>query len=49
LIIAYGIVATLPTATEDALTADRYALGPEWIIGFKVSPVVKNGLVEWFE
>lgn len=25
------------------------AFGPEWMIGFNVSPVVKNGLVGWFK
>jgi len=33
LLIAYGIVASLPTATEDALGTDRYTLGPEYLIG----------------
>jgi hypothetical protein len=33
LLIAYGIVASLPTATEDALGSDRYTLGPEYLIG----------------
>ena len=23
--------------------------GPEWLIGFNISPVVKNGLVDWFK
>ncbi len=25
------------------------AFGPEWMIGFNVSPVVNNGLVDWFK
>jgi len=25
------------------------AFGPEWMIGFNISPVVKNGLVDWFK
>jgi len=25
------------------------AFGPEWMIGFNVTPVVKNGLVDWFK
>jgi hypothetical protein len=33
LLTAYGIVASLPTATEDALGTDRYTLGPEYLIG----------------
>jgi hypothetical protein len=37
LLIAYGLVASLPTATEDALGSDRYTLGPEYLIG-KITP-----------
>jgi len=37
LLIAYGVVASLPTATEDALGSDRYTLGPEYLIG-KITP-----------
>ena len=37
LLIAYGFVASLPTATEDALGSDRYTLGPEYLIG-KITP-----------
>jgi hypothetical protein len=37
LLIAYGLVASLPTATEDALGSDRYTLGPEFLIG-KITP-----------
>jgi hypothetical protein len=33
LLIAYGIIASLPTATEDTLGSDRYTLGPEYLIG----------------
>jgi hypothetical protein len=34
---AWGIISTLPTATEDALGADRITLGPEMLIG-KLTP-----------
>jgi hypothetical protein len=37
LLIAYGLVASLPTATEDVLGSDRYTLGPEYLIG-KITP-----------
>ena len=37
LLIAYGFVASLPTATEDSLGSDRYTLGPEYLIG-KITP-----------
>lgn len=33
ILYAAGIVATLPTATEDELGQDRYAIGPEFLIG----------------
>lgn len=33
LLFAGGIVASLPTATEDGLGTDRYSLGPEFLIG----------------
>jgi len=33
LLIAGGIVSTIPTATNDALGSDRYTLGPEFLIG----------------
>lgn len=33
ILYAAGIVATLPTATEDELGDDRYAMGPEFLIG----------------
>lgn len=33
LLIAYGIISTLPTATEDTLGNDRLTLGPEFLIG----------------
>ncbi|HEY5738682.1 MAG TPA: hypothetical protein VIW27_03095 [Gammaproteobacteria bacterium] len=33
LLIAYGLVASLPTATEDGLGSERYTLGPEYLIG----------------
>jgi len=35
-LLAYGIVGTIPTATEDSLGTDRWTLGPEFFIG-KVS------------
>jgi len=33
MLYAGGIVASLPTATEDALGTDRYSMGPEFMIG----------------
>jgi hypothetical protein len=33
MIYAGGVAALLPTASDDALGADRYALGPEFLIG----------------
>ena len=33
LLIAYGIISSLPTATEDTLGSDRITLGPEYLIG----------------
>jgi hypothetical protein len=33
MLYAGGIVASLPTATEDALGTDRYSIGPEFMIG----------------
>jgi hypothetical protein len=33
MLYAAGIVASLPTATEDALGTDRYSIGPEFMIG----------------
>ena len=32
-LIAYGIIASLPTATDDSLGSDRWTLGPELLIG----------------
>jgi len=32
-ILAGGIISTLPTATKDELGADRYSLGPELLVG----------------
>jgi hypothetical protein len=49
LLYAGGIVASLPTATEDALGTDRYSIGPEWFIGINVAPVVENVLASWFK
>lgn len=37
ILYAAGIVATLPTATEDEIGQDRYAMGPEFLIG-KITP-----------
>jgi hypothetical protein len=44
LLIAYGIVASLPTATEDRLSSDRYTLGPEFLIG----KITKNYVIGAF-
>ena len=33
ILFAGGLVASLPTATEDALGTDRYAIGPEFLLG----------------
>ncbi len=33
LIIAGGLISTIPTATDDALGSDRWTLGPEFLIG----------------
>jgi hypothetical protein len=33
LLTAYGIISTLPTATEDELGKDRYTMGPEMLVG----------------
>jgi len=33
MLFAGGIIASLPTATDDALGTDRYTLGPEFMIG----------------
>ncbi|RLA37778.1 MAG: hypothetical protein DRQ64_09340, partial [Gammaproteobacteria bacterium] len=33
LLTAIGIISTLPTATKDELGADRYTIGPEFLIG----------------
>ena len=37
LLIAYGLIASLPTATEDVLGSERYTIGPEYLIG-KLTP-----------
>jgi hypothetical protein len=39
--LAYGIVGSIPTATEDSLGSDRWTLGPEILIG----KVTKNYLL----
>lgn len=33
LLVAYGIISSLPTATNDALGSDRFTLGPEILYG----------------
>jgi hypothetical protein len=33
LLIAYGLVSSLPTATENTLGPDRFTIGPEYLIG----------------
>jgi hypothetical protein len=33
LLLAYGLITSLPTATDDALGTDRWTLGPELLIG----------------
>jgi len=43
MIYAGGIIALLPTATKDSLGADRFALGPEFMIG-KISKKYVLGL-----
>ena len=40
LLIAYGLIASLPTATENSLGSDRYTLGPEYLIGKLTSSYV---------
>jgi hypothetical protein len=42
LIIAYGIIASIPTATNDTLGSDRFTLGPEYLIG-KLTPTYVIG------
>ena len=42
LLIAYGIIASLPTATDDKLGSDRFTLGPEFLIG-KLTPTYVIG------
>jgi len=37
LLLAYGLITSLPTATDDALGTDRWTLGPELLIG-KAAP-----------
>lgn len=33
ILTAYGVIASLPTASDDSLGTDRYTLGPEFLIG----------------
>ncbi len=40
LLVAYGIISSLPTATEDSLGSDRFTLGPEYLIGKLTSEYV---------
>ena len=42
LLIAYGLIASLPTATDDKLGTDRFTLGPEYLIG-KLTPAYVIG------
>jgi hypothetical protein len=42
LLWAAGVVSTLPTATEDELGPDRWSLGPEWMFGINIAPVVET-------
>ena len=42
LLIAYGLIASLPTATDDKLGTDRFTLGPEYLIG-KLTPTYVIG------
>ena len=37
LLVAFGLITSLPTATDDMLGSDRWTLGPEFLIG-KISP-----------
>jgi hypothetical protein len=43
LLFAAGLIASLPTATDDALGTDRWTLGPELLIG-KITPSTVIGL-----
>lgn len=43
LMLAYGLITSLPTATDDALGSDRWTLGPELLMG-KVTPEYLFGL-----
>jgi hypothetical protein len=43
LLFAYGLITSLPTATDDALGSDRFTLGPELMIG-KVNPTYIYGM-----
>lgn len=37
-------------STEINYYADKPdAFGPEWMVGFNIGPVVKNGLADWFK
>ena len=40
LLLAYGLITSLPTATDDALGTDRWTLGPELLIGKASSSIV---------
>jgi len=44
-IVAYGIVGSIPTATEEALGSDRWTLGPEFLIGKATQKYVLGALL----
>lgn len=44
-LLAYGIVGTIPTATEDSLGTDRWTLGPEFLIGKTARKYVLGALL----
>ena len=43
--LAYGIVGSIPTATEDSLGSDRWTLGPEFLIGKVTRNYLLGGLL----
>jgi len=43
LLLAGGIISTVPTATDDKLGKDRFTLGPEFMIGNPIVNVVSLG------
>ena len=44
LLLAYGLITSLPVATKDALGSDRWTLGPELLIG-KINPKYVMGFL----